>query len=134
MRSTGTIAAVLTLWAGTAAILGAAELRASGGSLAVVNDHFQQGHLVVSASWGLVGLALLSIGVRRRSRALRGAGVVLLFVTIGKLFLYDLSYLPATSRAASFIITGLALIAGAIVLQRLSPELLGGDGPRRAAD
>jgi hypothetical protein len=119
-------AATLTLVAITAAILGLAAIRADHGLQRLVTDHFQQGHLVVSAAWGLIGVAALYLGLRRRSARLRRFGLVLLFVTLAKLFVYDLSRLPATSRAASFIITGLALIAAALLMQRLAPDLLEG--------
>ena len=116
-----TTAAALTLWTVSAAILGVAELAAANDSQ-LIHDRFQDGHVAVSICWGVTGLALLYLGLRRGSRTLRTAGVVLLFATPFKLFLYDLSFLTSTSRAASFIVTGLALIAAALVMQRLTPS------------
>ncbi len=116
-----TTAAALTLWTVSAAILGVAEL-AVANDPQMIHNRFQDGHVAVSICWGVTGLALLYFGLRRGSRTLRTAGVVLLFATPFKLFLYDLSFLASTSRAASFIVTGLALIAAALVMQRLTPN------------
>jgi uncharacterized membrane protein len=114
-------AATLSLWTVTSAILGLAELRATGAGNHLIADHFDQGQVMVSVAWGISGLALLYAGLRRDSRQLRTAGVILLFLTPVKLVAFDLAFLPATSRAASFIATGLALIVAALVVQRLAP-------------
>jgi uncharacterized membrane protein len=115
-------AAALTLWTVTAALLGAAELQSRGAGDSQVERHFQQGQVAVSVTWGLTGLLLLYLGFRSSSRALRTAGIVLLFVTPVKLVLYDLAFLPATARAASFIVTGVALIGAAFLMQRLGGQ------------
>jgi predicted AAA+ superfamily ATPase len=52
----------------------------------------------------------------------RIAGVALLFVALGKLFLYDLAFLTAMARAISFILTGSANFA---LLQSLGQSLAG---------
>ena len=86
------------LWTLAAGILGAAELDAAV-STASVHDHFQQGHVVVSISWVLVGLILVVLSLRGDRRAVRVGGIALLFVAVGKLFLYDLAFLTAMARA-----------------------------------
>ena len=116
-------AAVLGLWSLTALLLGIAELQPQGVAGSEVERHFQQGQVAVSVTWGLTGLLLIYLGFRRHSRALRSAGVVLLFVTPLKLVVYDLAFLPTTARAASFIVTGIVLIGAALLMQRLG----GGD-------
>jgi hypothetical protein len=124
-------AAVLGLWSLTALLLGIAELQPHGLAGSQVERHFQQGQVAVSVTWGLTGLLLLYLGFRRHSRALRSAGVVLLFVTPLKLVVYDLAFLPTTARAASFIVTGIVLIGAALLMQRLGDGDGGvGDGRR----
>lgn len=120
-------AATASLWTLTAAILGIAEFPDAGTGNANVKSHFQQGQVAVSITWCAVGLLLLYLGYRHRSRALRTGAVVLLFVTPAKLFLYDLAFLPSTARAASFIVTGLALIGAAFLMQRLGSKDARGD-------
>ena len=44
-----------------------------------------------------------------------------LMVTVGKVFLYDLSILTSIYRVISFIVLGLLLLAGAYAYQRLRP-------------
>ena len=132
-----TAAAVTTgamaLWTLAATILGAGQLLVQSASPAFqdVHDRFQQGHVLVSVSWVLTGLALVVISLRGNRRSLRIAGIALLFAALGKLFLYDLAFLTAMARAVSFIVTGSVLLVAALLLQRFSPQVkavLGDDG------
>jgi hypothetical protein len=116
------LAGAASLWTLAAAILGAMELGAAG-STASVHDHFQQGHVLVSVSWVLVGLILVVLSLRGDRRAVRVGGIALLFVALGKLFLYDLAFLTAMARAVSFIVTGSLLLLAALLLQRFAPQV-----------
>ncbi len=129
------IAGASALWTLAAAILGAEQLLADAASAQSVHDHFQQGHTLVSVSWVLVGLGLVVFSLRGDRRALRAGGVALLFVALGKLFLYDLTFLTAMARALSFIATGSVLLLAALLLQRFAPQVkaaLGDEAPRAA--
>jgi uncharacterized membrane protein len=129
------LAGAAGLWTLAAAILGATQVDASA-SAASVHDHFQQGHVVVSISWVLVGLILVVLSLRGDRRALRAGGIALLFVALGKLFLYDLAFLTAMARAVSFIVTGSVLLLAALLLQRFAPQVkaaLSDDGPEAVA-
>ena len=117
------LAGAATLWTLAAAILGAAQLPADATVVASVHDHFQQGHVVVSISWVLVGLTLVVASLRGDRRSLRVGGIALLFVALGKLFLYDLAFLTAMARAVSFIVTGSVLLVAALLLQRFAPQV-----------
>jgi hypothetical protein len=112
-------AAVLGLYALSLGILDAAE-RFSGASVAT---DFQRGHTAVSAVWGAVGLALLTLGLVRRSRGFRLAGFALFGVSLAKLFLYDLTTLSSLARALSFLAVGALLLLGGFFYQRLSEQL-----------
>jgi uncharacterized membrane protein len=81
----------------------------------------QQGQVLLSALWSLVGLTGLIIGLRTRLPALRSAALALLLITVAKVFLYDLSTLTSIYRVISFIVLGLLLLAGAFAYQRLRP-------------
>jgi len=65
---------------------------------------------VLTMAWGGEGLALLAIGFVARERLLRLQGLVLFFVCILKLFLYDLRNLETMYRILSFIALGLILL------------------------
>jgi uncharacterized membrane protein len=88
-----------------------------------VDTNFQRGHTNVSALWGLLGLGLLYVGLRRDARALRLGGFALFGVSLGKIFLYDLPNLSAVTRALSFLAVGAVLLAGAFFYQRLKTQL-----------
>jgi uncharacterized membrane protein len=130
------LAGAAGLWTLAAAVLGATQLLANPDSGQSVRDGFQQGHMVVSISWVVVGLILVVLSLRGDRRALRVGGIALLFVALGKLFLYDLAFLTAMTRAISFIVTGLVLLLAALLLQRFAPQVkaaLGDEPPSAAA-
>jgi len=84
----------------------------------------QQGQLLLSGLWSFVGVALVVVGLRRDVRSLRLGALGLLGVTIGKVFLYDLSTLTSIYRVVSFVGLGLVLLGAAYAWQRLRPEPL----------
>ncbi len=71
--------------------------------------------------WGLVGLAGLIVGLRRGSAPIRIGALSLLLLSVGKVFLYDLSTLTSIYRVISCIVLGLLLLAGAFAYQRMRP-------------
>jgi hypothetical protein len=110
----------LALYAASLIVLELAT-RVSGASL---ETDFERGHTAVSAVWGLTGLTLLVLGVARRSSKLRYAGLALFGLTLAKIFLFDLAELSSVARAASFVAVGGLLLAGGVLVQRLSePEV-----------
>jgi TRAP-type C4-dicarboxylate transport system permease large subunit len=84
----------------------------------------QQGQVLLSAFWSLVGLTVLIIGLRARLSTLRSAALTVLLIAVAKVFLYDLSTLTSIYRVVSFIVLGLLLLAGAFAYQRLRPPRL----------
>src|SRR6185437_7061783 len=71
-----------------------------------------------SAFFMLFGAALLSIGFWRRSSFLRWQALLLLAVTIAKVFLVDIGQLSQGLRIVSFIGLGALLLAVSYVYQR----------------
>ena len=97
----------------------------SGGGEAVLDlDVRQQGQALVSALWGLVGVAALVAGLRRDVRELRVGALLLLFATAGKVFVFDLAALTSIYRVGSFVALGLLLLSGSFAYQRLRPRNL----------
>lgn len=117
------LSAAAGLWTLAAALLGATQLRVEHPSSQAVHDAFQQGQVLVSTSWVLVGLALVVASIRGRRRLLRIGGIALLFAALAKLFVYDLAFLTAMARAVSFIVTGSVLLVAALLLQRFAAPL-----------
>jgi uncharacterized membrane protein len=94
----------------------------------------QQGQVALSALWSVVGLAALTAGLRLNIAPVRTAGLALLLVAVGKVFLFDLSTLTSIYRVASFIVLGLLLLAGAFAYQRLRPTPLAGPRTTESSD
>lgn len=88
-----------------------------------VHLEFQHGHTAVSAFWGVLGLAALYLGLKRRAARVRLAGFAIFGVSLAKIFLYDLSELSSITRAFSFLAVGAVLLFGGFLYQRLSAEL-----------
>ncbi|HEY6396549.1 MAG TPA: DUF2339 domain-containing protein [Solirubrobacteraceae bacterium] len=81
----------------------------------------QQGQVLLSALWGIVGLAGLIAALRQNVVAPRTSALVLLLAAVAKVFLYDLSILTSIYRVISFLVLGGLLLAGAFAYQRLRP-------------
>ncbi len=64
-----------------------------------------------SAAWLLLGAGLLFVGTLKKRKELRIASLVLLILTVGKVFLYDAGALEGLYRVASFLGLGLSLLA-----------------------
>jgi uncharacterized membrane protein len=119
VRSAPWIAGVLAIESVSLAILQVFQWGGSGS----VHLEFQHGHTAVSTFWGVLGLAALYVGLRRRSGRLRRAGFAIFALSLAKIFLYDLSQLSSITRALSFLAVGAVLLLGGFFYQRLSSEL-----------
>jgi uncharacterized membrane protein len=81
-----------------------------------------------SAWFMLFGAILLAVGFWRRSAFLRWQGLVLLAVSVGKVFLVDMSALSQGYRILSFLGLGALLLAVSFVYQRDWLNLRGAKG------
>ena len=59
--------------------------------------------MTYSIAWALFAFALLIIGMKKKTKAVRYAGLALLLVTLVKLFLHDLQNLGQLYRIGAFI-------------------------------
>jgi uncharacterized membrane protein len=96
----------------------AVQLRIAGISPAEEHDLRLAQQLSLSVIWTVYGGALLTVGIWRRNTMLRIMALVLLSVTIVKVFLIDLSSLDKIYRTISFIVLGLILVAVSYLYQR----------------
>ena len=90
----------------------------TGRDVEVVFERLPARDLTLSLAWALYALALLGVGMARRSAALRWASLCLIIVTIGKVFLYDLSHLHDLYRVMSLVGLALSLILISLLYQR----------------
>jgi uncharacterized membrane protein len=84
----------------------------------------QQGQVLLSMLWSVVGVTALIFGLRRKQATVRSVALGWLMTAVGKVFLYDLSTLTSIYRVISFLALGLLLLAGAYAYQRLRPPPL----------
>ena len=80
------------------------------------------GQTALSVLWAVVGVGALVAGLVADDRVLRRAGLVLLAVTVTKVFIYDLASLTSMYRVGSLIGLGLLLLCGAFAWQKVRPE------------
>lgn len=71
-----------------------------------------------SIGWALFAFVLLLIGMRRKAKAVRYAGLTLLIVTLLKLFFHDLGSLNQLYRIGALIGVAVILIVASFVYQR----------------
>ncbi len=81
--------------------------------------------LGLSLLWAVYAAVLISLGVIRRWRWVRLAGLALLAVPVVKLFAYDSQTLEQEYRVIAFIALGLILLAGGLLYQRYSRVVRG---------
>lgn len=74
--------------------------------------------LGLSLLWLVYALALLVAGVWKKSAVLRWQALILLGVLIGKVFIFDLSFLERFYRIVSFMLLGLVLLLISFYYQR----------------
>lgn len=82
--------------------------------------HVPQGQAVVSVSWALVGTALLVAGAVRKAPDPGIAGLAVLALTVGKLFIVDMQEVDTLWRAGLFLLVGLGLLRLGFLLPRLT--------------
>lgn len=71
--------------------------------------------MTYSIAWGLFATGLLLVGIAKNLRAARYAAIGLLLVTLGKLFLHDLTQLDKLHRIGAFIgVAAIMLIVSAL--------------------
>jgi hypothetical protein len=85
--------------------------------------------MTYSIAWALFAFALLLVGMKRKTGWVRYAGVVLLLVTLIKLFLHDLGNLSQLYRIGAFIGVAIILIVASFVYQRFLVPKAGKSAP-----
>lgn len=117
---------VLALVALSAEALGPFAAKISAGALTpgALGDLRLAQQLSLSVVWAIYGGAMLTIGIARRSKLLRVMALLLLGLTIFKVFLLDLSSLEKLYRIISFIVLGAILLAVSFLYQRYRQRMV----------
>ncbi|PKN39347.1 MAG: hypothetical protein CVU62_03900 [Deltaproteobacteria bacterium HGW-Deltaproteobacteria-2] len=95
--------------------------------------NFESSHyayqLSLSILWALYASILTGVGILKRIRGARILGILLLSVTVLKVFLMDLSSLQTFYRIISFVVLGLLLLAVSYGYNRFKHLIFGEDEP-----
>jgi len=82
-------------------------------------------NLSLTALWAVYAVILLVVGIIRRSRPVRLAGLGLLAIPIVKLFVYDVFALETVYKMIAFVGLGLLLVASGYLYQRYRDVIMG---------
>jgi uncharacterized membrane protein len=82
--------------------------------------------LTFSVAWALYAMVLVAVGIRRNYRPIRYFAILLFAITIGKVFLVDLSTLDRVYKMLSVMALGVILLIASYLYQRLRSEAPGG--------
>ncbi len=74
--------------------------------------------------WGILAFIFLFIGMRKQQRDLRIISLVLLFVTLVKLFTYDINQVSQAGKIAAFILLGILLLVMSFMYQKIKSIIL----------
>ncbi|MBZ0116826.1 MAG: DUF2339 domain-containing protein, partial [Sandaracinaceae bacterium] len=91
---------------------------ATGDALTIPLERLPARDLTLSIAWGFYALVLLAIGVIRKSTAMRWVSLILITLTSGKVFLYDLAHLRDLYRVASLAGLAVTLILISLAYRR----------------
>lgn len=122
---------LLAVFALSLEAIGYFERQISGGQSDASDLRLAQ-QLSLSLIWTVYGGAMLTVGIVKRSRLLRMMALLLLGLTILKVFLLDLSSLDRIYRIISFIALGGILLAVSFLYQRYRQRVFGLDDEQDA--
>lgn len=77
--------------------------------------------------WACHSLLLIGFGIWRKRKFLRFAGFIIFGITLGKLFLYDITYISTASKIISFIAVGILLLVTSFLYQKYKHIILADD-------
>ena len=90
----------------------------------LVKDNIKEASLKVIKTgipvlWGILSFIFLIAGIKRKVKVLRVAALVLLGITIIKLFTYDISNVSETGKIIAFILLGVLILIISFVYQKI---------------
>lgn len=81
--------------------------------------------LGLSILWGLYAMMLVVLGIRKKQKHLRLAGIALFMITLTKLFVYDLAGAGTITKTVSFISLGVLLLVVSFLYNKYKDVLFG---------
>jgi len=91
----------------------------------IYNDiHVQAIKIALPVTWGIIAFTFLNIGIRKQLKALRIMALVLLAITIIKLFTYDINNVSEAGKIIAFILLGVVLLIMSFMYQKIKALIL----------
>ncbi|MFN6945317.1 MAG: DUF2339 domain-containing protein [Cytophagaceae bacterium] len=78
-------------------------------------------------AWGIFSFVLMIVGMKRKQKYIRFASLILICVTLVKLFVYDIKNASEGGKIAAFISLGLLLLIISFLYQKLKNLLIDGN-------
>jgi uncharacterized membrane protein len=78
----------------------------------------------ISVAWTLFAMLVMVLGFKKNSDLMRKTALGLLFVTVFKVFIFDISRISTPYRILSFIVLGLILILISYLYMKAKQRLL----------
>jgi uncharacterized membrane protein len=87
----------------------------------------QSHKLMLSILWGVYALVLVMVGILLRKKHLRMGAIVLLAITLVKLFLFDISEFGTLAKTIVFVSLGILLLAISFLYNKFKKLIINGD-------
>lgn len=88
-----------------------------------LNNFSQSDKLGVSILWGSFALIMVAIGIWKNKKHLRLMAIVLFFITLAKLFFYDIAHLSSISKTILFICLGVLLLIISFLYNKFTDKI-----------
>jgi uncharacterized membrane protein len=90
-----------------------------------IGGYANQYKLGLSIIGGAYALVLIFIGIRKKQKHLRIGAMVLLGITLVKLFFYDLSSLSTISKTVVLLVLGMIMLMASFLYNKFKDSILG---------
>jgi uncharacterized membrane protein len=97
---------------------------------AEVNTGEESCNLGVCVLWVLFAVGLIAVGIQQEKKHLRIGAIVLIAITLLKLFFYDITHLDTIAKTIVLVALGLLLLISSFLYNRFSSKIEGDKGDK----
>lgn len=95
---------------------------------AEVNTGEESFKLGLSVLWVLFAVGLIAVGIQQSKKHLRIGAIILITITLVKLFFYDITHLDTIAKTVVLVVLGLLLLISSFLYNRFSSKIEGSEG------
>jgi uncharacterized membrane protein len=92
-----------------------------------IGGYTNQYKLGLSIIGGAYALVLIFVGIRKKQKHLRISAMVLLGITLVKLFFYDLSSLSTISKTVVLLVLGMIMLMASFLYNKFKDSIFGNE-------